>query len=69
MISFTSINDGRTIGNLLVIGAISSLVSIYLFITSIYITTRNNDSLFEKQSKILSYIGLIIFAILIIINT
>lgn len=69
MISFTSINDGRTIGNLLGIGAISSLVSIYLFITSIYITTRNNDSLFAKQSKILSYIGLVIFAILIIINT
>ena len=45
------------------------MIKINLFITSIYITTRNNDSLFAKQSKILSYIGLVIFAILIIINS
>lgn len=41
------------------------MIKINLFITSIYITTRNNNSLFAK----LSYIGLVIFAILIIINT
>ncbi|EHK2407888.1 hypothetical protein GNF85_15545 [Clostridium perfringens] len=67
ILSFSSI-DGKNIGAILNIGMISTWLSICLLITSIGITTIYNDSKYSFVSKIMDYIGLLIFLVLIFLN-